>query len=121
MALRNVNTSVYYLNRRANLIKSPKLKDITAPVPQYHRLLELKKAKNVGKWRNIHFMFEFIKFCFTKRLESPEKEFYHESHEFPTLSIHSKIPQGVLVHYCRGPGLSAGPSWTFQSNNKVYF
>ena len=50
MALRNVNTSVYYLNRRANLIKSAKLKDITAPVPQYHRLLELKKAKNVGKF-----------------------------------------------------------------------
>ena len=49
MALRNVNTSVYYLNRRANLIKSAKLKDITAPVPQYHRLLELKKAKNVGE------------------------------------------------------------------------
>ena len=49
MALRNVNTSVYYLNRRANLIKSPKLKDITAPVPQYHLLVELKKAKNVGE------------------------------------------------------------------------
>ena len=60
MALRNVNTSVYYLNRRANLIKSAKLKDITAPVPQYHRLLELKKAKNVGELSKIYFMLEFI-------------------------------------------------------------
>ena len=49
MVLRNVNTSVYYLNRRTNLIKSPKLKDITALVPKYHLLLELKKAKNAGQ------------------------------------------------------------------------
>ena len=34
-------------------------------------------------------MFEFIKFCFTKRLESPKKEFYHD---FPALSPPNKIP-----------------------------
>ena len=45
MALRNVNTSVYYLNRRANLIKSPKLKDITATVSSVTRIIDAQKVK----------------------------------------------------------------------------